>query len=405
MEKQLIINPYIHEEANLKKEVFLERIRNIRFLRKKRLMVLLFMPTEAIEWNYLEILYNAVNKGHLSPIAGVSKVFTLDLSEELINWFGNNTLDTIQKQVINCIASTYFNSNSIERRNLDDYVYSPVLEEAKKVIEIYYHDKEKNSIASQFKEARQAWRCDKNNQEKYQNYVMLRNKFNEDDLPDAYDTYKNASLKYINCLPPRFLPPIISNGGDEVWFNYWCFTESDWDRIVVRNAKKLYEKIKKSEGENYPIRERTTIDDVKKQIRYAASDDLSRAESDKELFEKWHYSYTNFEKTKQHFYSLFSKESSNKGFVYLIRSGSSDKVKVGWTGTEAGVESRLKSMQTGNPEQLAILGYFKVSSSKTEKIIHSYFEEKHITGEWFELSDEDCENILSDDWRIDNNIF
>ena len=385
MGENLIINPYIHKEANLKKEVFLERIKNVQYLKKEEKLLVsdMFLPENAKEWNYLEKLYNAVNKGYLSLVVGKSKAFTIDLGEELTTWFANNTLRTIQKQVINCIASTYFNSNSTKKRYLDDYIYSPVLEKAKAVIERYYPKKSESNVVSRYLETKRVWLNDKGNQEKYEKYLTLREKFQAKiNESEPEEIYKKASMSYIGCPPPNFLPPIIKEEEELIFFEYGYFSESDWNRIVQP---------------------------ILKNEKIISQENLERYEGDKDLFQKWYYAYTNFEETKQHFYLLFENENAKKingkGFVYLVRHGNSSKVKVGWTRTEKGVEGRLRSMQTGNPELLTILSYFRVSSSKTEKMIHFYFEKKRIRGEWFELSEEDCENILSDDWRVDNNIF
>jgi T5orf172 domain len=68
------------------------------------------------------------------------------------------------------------------------------------------------------------------------------------------------------------------------------------------------------------------------------------------------------------------------GWVYFI-GGSEGPIKIGWTATDA--RRRLRSLQTGNPMRLAILGETR-GSLAIEAQIHRRLSEHRLTGEWFE---------------------
>lgn len=77
---------------------------------------------------------------------------------------------------------------------------------------------------------------------------------------------------------------------------------------------------------------------------------------------------------------------SKSGTIYLItENGDCDIYKIGVTrGT---VENRLKKLQTGNANQLVCVNSFYSSNPyKLEKMLHSYFGNDRMEGEWFLLS-------------------
>lgn len=67
------------------------------------------------------------------------------------------------------------------------------------------------------------------------------------------------------------------------------------------------------------------------------------------------------------------------GRIYLIRSGDSDVVKIGFA---FDVEKRLRELQTGSPEKLSIVATVP-GDIKTEQMLHKNYASSHIRGEWF----------------------
>jgi hypothetical protein len=70
--------------------------------------------------------------------------------------------------------------------------------------------------------------------------------------------------------------------------------------------------------------------------------------------------------------------------IYFIRSGKNGPIKIG-LGTPS---ERLKSLQTGNPEELFLIGVIPNGGLKKELELHEMFREYNIRGEWFEPCDE-----------------
>lgn len=75
--------------------------------------------------------------------------------------------------------------------------------------------------------------------------------------------------------------------------------------------------------------------------------------------------------------------------VYLIQCG--DYVKIGMA---RDVKKRLSSLQTGSPSPMYLLGHFDSRNDRqTEGLLHAKFREKRVSGEWFNLGEDDIEQI------------
>jgi len=66
--------------------------------------------------------------------------------------------------------------------------------------------------------------------------------------------------------------------------------------------------------------------------------------------------------------------------IYFIRAG--NFIKIGYA---VDPYSRLKQLQTGNPQKLELVGYVE-GDYETEAHIHSLFADFRVKGEWFELN-------------------
>ena len=78
------------------------------------------------------------------------------------------------------------------------------------------------------------------------------------------------------------------------------------------------------------------------------------------------------------------------GYIYFIAT--KDKIKIGFTKNP--VEKRLKQLQTGNDENLVLLGYI-LGELEEEQLLHKQFAKDRIrhNGEWFFPSEELVEYI------------
>lgn len=83
--------------------------------------------------------------------------------------------------------------------------------------------------------------------------------------------------------------------------------------------------------------------------------------------------------------------SKGSGKIYFVR-GSKGAVKIGYTSGR--VESRLKSLQTGSPDKLELLGVVD-GGRELEKLLHKRYAEKRLEGEWFKLGERDIKRELT----------
>lgn len=88
------------------------------------------------------------------------------------------------------------------------------------------------------------------------------------------------------------------------------------------------------------------------------------------------------------------QEINRSGFIYVLRSGNTNRFKIGQSKDFPG---RLASLQTGNPETLSLVFFFPVVDVfAKEQELHKRYEAKKITGEWFELSEADINNLITE---------
>ena len=68
-------------------------------------------------------------------------------------------------------------------------------------------------------------------------------------------------------------------------------------------------------------------------------------------------------------------------------------------GVSKSPQTRIKQLQTGNPNKLKLLFEAEIKKAdayKVEKTIHNFFKEhegKHVYNEWFKLTDDEVVNI------------
>lgn len=81
--------------------------------------------------------------------------------------------------------------------------------------------------------------------------------------------------------------------------------------------------------------------------------------------------------------------------VYFIRAGSTNMVKIGFTDRD--VESRLRELQTANPEPLKIIRVIP-GDEHVEQKYHLRYWQYNKSGEWFDLP----ENIIQEIEQIED---
>ena len=75
-------------------------------------------------------------------------------------------------------------------------------------------------------------------------------------------------------------------------------------------------------------------------------------------------------------------------YVYFILDSLSNAIKIGYADS---IDSRLISLQVGNPRDLELLHYIECKNSEHSRLVedsyHKQFEHLHIRGEWFKYDE------------------
>ena len=85
--------------------------------------------------------------------------------------------------------------------------------------------------------------------------------------------------------------------------------------------------------------------------------------------------------------------------VYFIQGHPSKRVKIGSTSDP---QNRLRTMQTGSPEKLRLIGTIPCANStearSREGELHTMFKRVGIHGEWFDFDDELIDYLIQWGW-------
>jgi hypothetical protein len=93
---------------------------------------------------------------------------------------------------------------------------------------------------------------------------------------------------------------------------------------------------------------------------------------------------------------------SNTGYVYLINEVDTNNYKIGISKKPAS-NGRIKNLQTGNHNELKVLFEIKSKCYTTlEKTLHRIYSNKHLRGEWFNLTNPDI--IIKEIIKTNSNL-
>jgi hypothetical protein len=88
-------------------------------------------------------------------------------------------------------------------------------------------------------------------------------------------------------------------------------------------------------------------------------------------------------------------ENLERGCVYFFRHIGLSPVKIGYSNNESPLK-RFESFKTYAPYGAELLGFIMTKESKElETILHERFSANRLKGEWFEISKEDVEKVVS----------
>ncbi|OFZ71392.1 MAG: hypothetical protein A3K03_04560 [Bdellovibrionales bacterium RIFOXYD1_FULL_44_7] len=74
-------------------------------------------------------------------------------------------------------------------------------------------------------------------------------------------------------------------------------------------------------------------------------------------------------------------KSENGPFVYFLQQGKLGPIKIGFT--DQSLYTRVRALQTANPEKLRLIGYITGGTEQDEYHLHEKFKTTRIHGEWF----------------------
>lgn len=78
------------------------------------------------------------------------------------------------------------------------------------------------------------------------------------------------------------------------------------------------------------------------------------------------------------------------GHLYIVRAGKYTKI-----GISESVGKRIRALQTANAEKIELLASFEFANScLIEEILHKFFANSRVSGEWFSLSDKDISKAI-----------
>ena len=78
--------------------------------------------------------------------------------------------------------------------------------------------------------------------------------------------------------------------------------------------------------------------------------------------------------------------------VYIVKVETENKYKIGYTRKK--LEERIKALQTGCPDNIIPIYEFESNyATKLESFLHRGYKQSRISGEWFDLTEEDLESI------------
>ncbi|MDR8394640.1 GIY-YIG nuclease family protein [Aliifodinibius sp. S!AR15-10] len=388
-ENKVLVNTSIHEKAKLSKEEFLSRVSNFKGLRTRIDHISLFIREES-DHHYITDLWRLINEGDFRLRNFPNYVlFVVALENKFFDWFWNTQIELIRKQICNWVSAICL-KNPESKEDILNSLYEPYSKEIEYIIENFY--------SSNFEE-KYSFKGVEDDVQKQRELILERN-----------SEYEEASKSYLSSPPPKELPnpfdeniSIRSYRGLRYVFpkipvlgSY--IREDDWVAIVERDMEKMKEYYGYNTGKS-----QFSLKDLKEKLEYAETDTMMRGESETEPWEIWKGMFEDG-KNNDNLFDPIGNDLEG-GFVYLRKEQGTSYYKIGYSSTESGVKSRRSGLQTGNPRPLVLKGYFPVSSTKTESKIHEYFDSSRREGEWFELTEQQAENILDQEWRREKHFF
>jgi hypothetical protein len=124
---------------------------------------------------------------------------------------------------------------------------------------------------------------------------------------------------------------------------------------------------------------------IDKTYNYYLNDNLT----DEEIYDR---NIDSSEIYQQRFYeyakSIPKRQKDDRGYIYLMKDNRNGLIKIGYSKYP---EFREKTLQSEVPDIEMI--YYNFGRMKLEKELHKSYNHKRIRGEWFDLNNNDIEQI------------
>ncbi len=378
---EYIANVNIHRHSKLSKKEFLNRLEYVKAIRVRDESIHYDLKTLE-DLKILKYLHDLIRNGNFKGYIFEKyiqkykrQIFIFGIPSNIYWWLRNTEFEIIQKQLYNWQVASFFIDDELKML-VEDEIHPFILKDIIKIKKEYYDKYRIDSI-------------------------------DDYDEFDFKKIYNNISIELTGALPPKFLDyPFLKYGiNSKDWrikigptcnftIEIGYFTEFDWISKFEKNQNKFEKYLGKSFNN-------IDFEDYLTQLEF---DSLERSDSKLEFWEIWKSTFENYDISNSFIYEKLSIDNEC-GNIYLIKEELNKSIKIGWT--KSNVEKRLLALQTGNSQNLIIVGYFRTSSIRTEKALHQKFKNKRISNgsEWFNLNENDINNILDSKWRIENNIF
>lgn len=94
-------------------------------------------------------------------------------------------------------------------------------------------------------------------------------------------------------------------------------------------------------------------------------------------------------------FERFTTNHAGAGYIYLIHCETTNYYKIGVS--KINLSTRLSNLQSGCPFTLTPIHCEHIKNTyKTEKMLHSRYANKRISGEWFEFGEKEVRAVVSE---------
>lgn len=292
-EKIFIIDPFLHKNANISRDEFLNRIELVKAIRTQNYQLSFYFDSQN-KWENIEHFHYIVNNGDFSKQKLRHKFpFAFEIPSLLYKWMRDNPVQIIQKQILFWLSGYYvFNPF---KEFVPKELLEPIWKEVLNIINEYYPKDYESSfvIEDDFEEDLVSFR--ELHKKNIEYYLKTSKTFTGKELPEIF---KDPSMN-----PLAFDRENKWGLNNDLQFNYSIsyFSKMDWITIITRDEKELTEEF--------------GIDDpkeIKQILENGETDQLLRVESNKEMFDKWKYTYKMYDIREDNIYSLYSNNIEKK---------------------------------------------------------------------------------------------